>query len=391
MLLHTAHRVPPSSAGTGTPTQRTPDLAAAALARPEPAAASGAHAPGAEPAPEGTDPAASLLPDPIRPEPCPGIPTGGQHDRRLQEARLKECFTLLVGHVLEWHLYEGDAGLRQRSLRCEARTAVGTGVDGNDLAGHDGSPAWAVRVVTGHRRHLDQAVEHPQGRSAAKEPGSPKREKFFGEIRERATASEKFSNAVGRAQRAGLRNRPRWQRGLFTAQAQAGAPQPASSASCTTPTGPAHSCGWTPQWHELRGTCTEIGSTRQERSYLHVPERTEIHPGPATHALHGARKNVRHAAAPRVSVSAPCSVEHMSTTRQRNTGGGRRGKGDRHPFAVRLPREYADRVIAFAEATDQSYNDVIVDQIIKHIDELDAAVVELGSNRLDIAPEVKTG
>ncbi|MGO1598449.1 MAG: hypothetical protein ACTHYR_04285 [Brachybacterium sp.] len=58
---------------------------------------------------------------------------------------------------------------------------------------------------------------------------------------------------------------------------------------------------------------------------------------------------------------------------------------------MRLPREYADRVIAFAEATDQSYNDVIVDQIIKHIDELDAAVVELGSNRLDIAPEVKTG
>lgn len=81
----------------------------------------------------------------------------------------------------------------------------------------------------------------------------------------------------------------------------------------------------------------------------------------------------------------------MSTTRQRSTGGGRPGKGDRHPFAVRVPREYADRVIAYADATDQSYNDVIVGQIIRHIDELDAEAVQLGHNRLDVETDTKTG
>src|SRR5699024_5381391 len=103
------------------------------------------------------------------------------------------------------------------------------------LAVHGGAPAWAVRVVTGHRRRLDQAVEHPQGRSAAEDPGSPKGEKFSGEIRELATASEKISPAAGRAQRAGLRTRPRWQRGLFTAQALAGARTPRSPITARTP------------------------------------------------------------------------------------------------------------------------------------------------------------
>lgn len=99
----------------------------------------------------------------------------------------------------------------------------------------------------------------------------------------------------------------------------------------------------------------------------------------------------RHAAQIYVSVSAPCSVNRMSTTRQRGTGGGRPGKGDRHPFAVRVPREYADRVIAYADATEQSYNDVIVGQIIRHIDELDAEAVQLGHNRLDVDTDAKTG
>src|SRR5699024_6791903 len=98
---------------------------------------------GPGPAPAGTDPAASLLLDPIRTEPRPGITARGQHDRRLHEARSLESGTLLVGHVLEGHLHEGDAGLRQRALRRGARTTVETGVDGDDLAVHGGSPAWA--------------------------------------------------------------------------------------------------------------------------------------------------------------------------------------------------------------------------------------------------------
>lgn len=101
--------------------------------------------------------------------------------------------------------------------------------------------------------------------------------------------------------------------------------------------------------------------------------------------------NPRHAAGAFVSVSLPCSVGHMSTRRQRGTGGGRPGKGDRHPFAVRIPREYADRVIAYADATDQSYNDVLVAQIIRHIDELDAEAVQLGHNRLDVETDAKAG
>ncbi|MEE1619727.1 Arc family DNA-binding protein [Brachybacterium sp. J153] len=79
----------------------------------------------------------------------------------------------------------------------------------------------------------------------------------------------------------------------------------------------------------------------------------------------------------------------MSTTRQRAKGGGRPGKGDRHPFAVRVPREYADRVMAYADATGRSYNDVIVAQLVKHIDELDVEAVELGHNRLDVDTDMK--
>lgn len=99
----------------------------------------------------------------------------------------------------------------------------------------------------------------------------------------------------------------------------------------------------------------------------------------------------RHAAKPFVSVSMACRVNPMSTRRQRTTGGGRPGKGDRHPFAVRVPREYADRVMAYADATDQTYNDVIVGQIIRHIDELDVDALQLGHNRLDVEPDAKTG
>ena len=73
----------------------------------------------------------------------------------------------------------------------------------------------------------------------------------------------------------------------------------------------------------------------------------------------------------------------MSTTRPQGRTG-RHSKGDRHVFGVRLPREYADRVIAYAEATGHTYNDVLVNQIIRHIDEFDVDAIELGKNRLDI-------
>ena len=107
--------------------------------------------------------------------------------------------------------------------------------------------------------------------------------------------------------------------------------------------------------------------------------------------VHGRPPKPRHPAQTFVSVSAPCRVGLMSTKRQRATGGGRPGKGDRHPFAVRVPREYADRVMAYADATDQTYNDVIVGQIIRHIDELDVDALQLGHNRLDIDTDAKTG
>lgn len=77
------------------------------------------------------------------------------------------------------------------------------------------------------------------------------------------------------------------------------------------------------------------------------------------------------------------------STRPRG-GPGRHGKGDRHVFGVRVPREYADRVIAYAEATGQTYNDVLVEQIIRNIDEFDVDAVQLGENRLPLDSERKT-
>ena len=90
-----------------------------------------------------------------------------------------------------------------------------------------------------------------------------------------------------------------------------------------------------------------------------------------------------------ITVTTPGKVVSMSTRSQ--GGPGRRSKGDRHVFGVRLPREYADRVIAYAEATGNTYNDVLVDQIIRHIDEFDADAVELGHNRLNVDTDAKTG
>lgn len=92
----------------------------------------------------------------------------------------------------------------------------------------------------------------------------------------------------------------------------------------------------------------------------------------------------------RVSVLLSCRVNDMPTTRNRRSGGGRPGKGDRHAFAVRIPREYADRVMAYADATDRSYNDVIVGHIIRHIDEFDVDAVQLGENRLPLDSDRRT-
>lgn len=89
-----------------------------------------------------------------------------------------------------------------------------------------------------------------------------------------------------------------------------------------------------------------------------------------------------------ITVTIPGRVDFMSTRPQ--GGPGRRSKGDRHVFGVRLPREYADRVIAYAEATGNTYNDVLVEQIIRHIDEFDVDAVELGHNRLIIDAEDRT-
>lgn len=49
----------------------------------------------------------------------------------------------------------------------------------------------------------------------------------------------------------------------------------------------------------------------------------------------------------------------MTTRRQRNTGGGRPSKGDRHQFITRVPRAAADRIQAEADRLDLSYSEYI--------------------------------
>ncbi len=71
-------------------------------------------------------------------------------------------------------------------------------------------------------------------------------------------------------------------------------------------------------------------------------------------------------------------------------GPGRHSKGDRHVFAARVPREYAERIIAYAEATGQTYNDVLVEQIIRNIDEFDVDALQLGENRLPLDSDRRT-
>lgn len=63
---------------------------------------------------------------------------------------------------------------------------------------------------------------------------------------------------------------------------------------------------------------------------------------------------------------------------------GRPSKGDRHAFHVRIPRETADRVMAWADATGTTYSDVISELVQRHRDEIDPAVLEAGTNRLDL-------
>lgn len=77
----------------------------------------------------------------------------------------------------------------------------------------------------------------------------------------------------------------------------------------------------------------------------------------------------------------------MTNRRQGSTG--RPSKGDRHAFSTRIPRVYAERVIAYADAIDRSYSDVLADLVIRHADELDPALVQLGENRLDVEANVK--
>lgn len=80
----------------------------------------------------------------------------------------------------------------------------------------------------------------------------------------------------------------------------------------------------------------------------------------------------------------------MSRTVGPRNLGGRPSKGDRHQFGVRIPREYADKVIAYADATDTTYSDLIADLVIRHIDEVDIDVIEHGDNRLDVEVEARS-
>lgn len=83
------------------------------------------------------------------------------------------------------------------------------------------------------------------------------------------------------------------------------------------------------------------------------------------------------------TVSASGTVLPMAN-RQQVRRGGRPSKGDRHPFHVRVPRPYADRIIAYAEAVDMTNNDVLLELIVRHIDELDVDALEHGTNTLPL-------
>lgn len=88
-------------------------------------------------------------------------------------------------------------------------------------------------------------------------------------------------------------------------------------------------------------------------------------------------------ARPLVSESGTASVLHMATS-SAHPRTGRPSKGDRRAFHVRMPRETADRVMAYAVATGTTYSDVISDLVERHRDEIDPNDIELGTNRLDV-------
>ncbi|MGQ4507429.1 hypothetical protein ACUIAL_08935 [Dermabacteraceae bacterium P13136] len=72
----------------------------------------------------------------------------------------------------------------------------------------------------------------------------------------------------------------------------------------------------------------------------------------------------------------------MATPRKKGTPG-RPSKGDRHTFMVRVPREYASRVMSYAKAVNMPYGEVIADQVIKHIDDLDVDAEQLSLDQLE--------
>lgn len=90
-----------------------------------------------------------------------------------------------------------------------------------------------------------------------------------------------------------------------------------------------------------------------------------------------------HDAPPRVSESGTASVLYMATSSV-HPRTGRPSKGDRRAFHVRIPRETADRVMAYAVATGTTYSDVISSLVERHRDEIDPTDIELGTNRLDV-------
>lgn len=74
----------------------------------------------------------------------------------------------------------------------------------------------------------------------------------------------------------------------------------------------------------------------------------------------------------------------MTTSQRPRKPTGRPSKGDRHTFQVRIPRAEADRLMAYAHATEQHYSDIISRLVVDNIDQVDVEAVEYGTNRLDV-------
>lgn len=275
-------------------------------------------------------------------------------------------------------------------------------------------------------------MEHPKGRSAAEESGSPEEQKFFGDEREPATASKKFWADQGRAQRADLWNRRRWQRGLSTTQAQAGGPRRASVSYARTPLrllGASRALQQDPRpgtYSRSNGTPRQATSTvggnnpseAQVDDLIQATVRDADIPTSASTWVHGARNstgpldgirpwwsrlereenarfccmhehahghaNGHHPHATRTAkdggfYAKAVTVIPMTAPRKRPQG--RPSLGERRQIATRIPVEVADKIDRLSQLTGTSMGQIVSDLVVRHASEIDPDALEAGADQ----------